>query len=111
MKYYAEVVRTPLDPDNDRLGRLAGLQPLRNVFAHANGEQRAVSSEKWKAVEKLLARMPLVSVRDGYLIVSEGYLAEAYRYVRESLLDLIQRVRGPSVRLLGPKRMEDGFAG
>jgi hypothetical protein len=108
IKYYAEVVRTVLDLDNDRLGRLARLQALRNVVAHANGEQRAVSSERWNAVEKLLAGMPEVSVHDGYLIVSEEYLTAAYRDVSESLLDLIQRVRGPSVRLLGPKRMEDG---
>ncbi len=77
------------------------------MVAHANGEQRAVSSEKWKVVEKLLSRMPLVSVREGYLIVSEGYLTGAYRDVSESLSDLIQRVRGPSVRLLGPKRLEE----
>lgn len=58
-------------------------------------------------MEKLLSRMPLVSVREGYLIVSEGYLTGAYRDVSESLSDLIQRVRGPSVRLLGPKRLEE----
>lgn len=96
-KYYS-VVGVPLDLDPKRLDRLRDISKLRNIIAHANGEQRSVGADKWKAVESVVGRVPTVTVTDGYLILSAEYIAEAYRDVSDSLGDLIDRVRGPVIQ-------------
>ncbi len=97
-KYYSAVAGMPLDTEDIRLERLGDLLGVRNVVAHANGLQLSVPREKWRTVERVLIKQPSISVVDGYLVLSEAYLASAYGDVNAATLDLINRVRGPAVR-------------
>jgi hypothetical protein len=97
-KYYKVVASTPLDEDPSRLDRLNDLLVVRNVVAHANGQQQSVPREKWARLEQVLVNYTTVQIVNGYLVLSSDYLAAAYGDVNGTITDLIARVRGPAVR-------------
>ena len=83
-----------------RLARISDLYEFRNALAHANGQFRALTPGKSKALDALLSRYPTNEVEQGYFIPSAEYVAAAFGDVDASLRDLVHRVRGgPAVRI------------
>jgi hypothetical protein len=49
--------------------------------------------KKWQAIEGIMQRNPALSLDDGDLIVAASFLEQAYADVRNSLDDLIGRIK------------------
>ena len=92
-RYFNTVLEIFLDQDDGRLERIADLLQIRNIFAHANGQERGVPKEKRPKIADLLSRNGIGFV-DGYLNASPEYLARAFEDVDGSLRTLVNKVRG-----------------
>ncbi len=98
--YFDAVLNEVLDSRDYRLTALADLSAIRNVLAHGNGQTHAISEERLTKLQPILRRHPTVLVDDEYLRVSKEFIDQGYEAVAGSLTELIQRIRGPSYRVI-----------
>ena len=96
-RYFDAVLSTSLDLIPERLSRLSDTYQVRNAFAHANGQQGAMSEKAWRRLEPALKRLgipPDQSRGSGLVIPSETFLRQAFDDANGSLRALMARLRG-----------------
>lgn len=85
--YYKHILQFELSTDNERWKRLKILSVLRNAIAHTNG--------RWDAIKEKdrcrLMRQEGVKEDLGFVVVSECFLRETVRVVKDDLQDLLAR--------------------
>ena len=101
LRYFAAVLNEPLDTDDDRLRQLEDLLIVRHVIAHGNGQAHLINKTARRRLASVLQRTPTLGLDDEYLRISHQFLLDCYDAVDMSLSALIDRIRGPSVRVVG----------
>jgi hypothetical protein len=94
VKYFQAVLGEPLDTMPSRLAIIEDLRVVRNAIAHANGQRRAMSDDKWTAVTQALSRRGVQPDEDrGLIVLNAQFLQQAFDTVNDSLRELVSRAR------------------
>ncbi len=92
-KYFDHILKFPLYTDDQVWQHLRMLAELRNAIAHANGRIEAVRKTSQRKINDWEKQDIGVEIVHGWLLLSEDFSREAYQTVRDSLQDLVARVK------------------
>jgi hypothetical protein len=98
-RYFDALLRLPLDEDQGRYRRLLDLYKVRNALAHANGLKEGMAPESWAELEHTVSRHGIqLDKSRGMLLLTRGYVENAYNDVNACLGSLVRRAEAGSLR-------------
>ena len=98
-KYFHDVLKIPLY-SNGYEEDLERLRVLTNAIAHCNGRLEEVKTMERKTIQKWEKDKIGISIYQGDLLISEGFLRKTYLIVKDSLSDLIKSHKTVSIKAL-----------
>jgi hypothetical protein len=93
-RFFGDALQLPLDRDGERWMRLVDLETIRNAFAHANGLEDGMTSEKWHELKRVASRQqtPVLEWHD-MLVPPAAFVRSSFEDVASSARDLVARAR------------------